>query len=364
MEPRIEEKKKTLLLQVVHKPDALGAFLLLGASILLVAALEEGGIRFAWNSAIIIVFFTISGALWIAFFVWEWYASREGSKVEPMFPWRFFGNRVWIGALVGLFFSGGPLTIAVIELPQRYQIVNASSPLDAGVKLLAYAAACPVGVVMASMATGRLRFPFITVMLLGTVLQTVGFALLSTLPTYKQDWNGQYGYSVIAGLGTGSTIGSLYMLGPIAVDKKDQGECCHNSTSYHPTSTSKCAVLDLWGHKLTLITRLALAIGSGLQFRMLGGALGIAVMNTVLNSYLNSHLPLLLHGEQLTGVLNSASRIALLPPGLQESVRAVYGEGYNLQMRVTLAFSAAIFLAAALVWKKKPLRLGKEGRLE
>jgi hypothetical protein len=70
---------------------------------------------------------------------------------------------------------------------------------------------------------------------------------------------------------------------------------------------------------------LALAIGSGLQFRMLGGALGIAVMNTVLNSYLNSHLPELLHGAQLAGVLDSASSIALLPSGLQESVRAVYG---------------------------------------
>ncbi|KUJ15089.1 efflux pump antibiotic resistance protein [Mollisia scopiformis] len=327
---RDKEKTTPWILQIVKKPDILGAFLLLGASILFVAALEEGGVRFPWNSAIIIVFFTVSGLLWIAFFLWEWYASREGSLVEPMFPWRFFSNRVWMGTLLGCFLSGAPLTIAVIELPQRYQIVNASSPLDAGVKLLAYAAACPLGVVMASMATGRLRFPFVAVMLLGCTLQSVGFGLLSTLPTYTENWNGQYGYSVIAGLGTGSTIGALYMLGPIAVQKKDQ----------------------------------ALAIGSGLQFRMLGGALGIAVMNTVLNSYINSHLPLLLDGAQLIGVLDSASRIALLPQELQDEVRAVYGQGYNLQMRVTLAFSAAVLFSIALVWKKKPLRLGKDGRLE
>lgn len=222
--PPTEKRRKSLLSQLVKKPDALGAFLLLGASILIVAALAEGGVRFAWNSAIIITFFTVSGLLWLAFFLWEWFASREGSEVEPMFPARFFSNRMWMGTLLGCFLSGAPLTIAVIELPQRYQIINDSSPLNAGVKLLAYAAACPVGVVMASMATGRLRFPFVWVMLVGCTLQVVGFALMSTLPTYLEAWNGQYGYSVIAGLGTGANIGALYMLAPIVVDKKDQGK--------------------------------------------------------------------------------------------------------------------------------------------
>jgi hypothetical protein len=222
--PRTEEKGKSWLIQALKKLDAFGALLLLGASILLVAALEEGGVRFGWNSAVVIVFFTASGVLWIAFFIWEWFVSREGSTIEPTFPWRFFSNRVWMGTLFGCFLSGAPLTIAVIELPQRYQIVNSSTPLDAGVKLLAYAVACPLGVVIASMATGRLRIPFVGVMLLGCTLQTVGFALISTLPTYVEAWNGQYGYSVIAGLGTGATIGSLYMLAPITVDKKDQGE--------------------------------------------------------------------------------------------------------------------------------------------
>lgn len=97
---------------------------------------------------------------------------------------------------------------------------------------------------------------------------------------------------------------------------------------------------------------------------MLGGALGIAVMNTVLNSYTNSHLPQLLPGVELSGVLDSASSIELLPLALQLAVREVYGEAYNLQMRVTVAFSAAIFAAIALMWKRKPLRLGQDGTPE
>lgn len=115
---------------------------------------------------------------------------------------------------------------------------------------------------------------------------------------------------------------------------------------------------------LMLHVQPGIAIGSGLQFRMLGGALGIAIMNTVLNTYLKSHLPGILHGTQLAGVLESGNSITRLPTELQEGVRVVYGQGYNLQMRVTLGFSAATFLAAALVWRKNQLRLGKDGILE
>jgi len=129
--PQNEENGKSWLINALKKPDAFGALLLLSASILLVAALEEGGVRFSWNSAVVITFFAVSGVLWLLFFVWEWFVSREGSAIEPIFPWRFFSNRVWMGTLLGCFLSGAPLTIAVIELPQRYQVVNASTPLSA-----------------------------------------------------------------------------------------------------------------------------------------------------------------------------------------------------------------------------------------
>ncbi|KAF9701930.1 hypothetical protein EKO04_001172 [Ascochyta lentis] len=289
-------------LHMLRKVDVVGAMLLLGASVLLVTALEEGDVHFAWESAAIICFFVISGILWAAFIAWQ----------------------------CGCFVSGAPITIAVIGLPQRYQIVNLNSPLDAGVKLLAYAAATPVGVVLASLATGKIRIPFVYVLLVGCALQTTGFALLSTLPVGLDTWPGQHGYSVLTGLGTGCTIGTLYMLAPISVDKKDQ----------------------------------ALAIGTGLQLRMLGGAVGIAAANSKFNSYLHTKLPGLLQDYQLSAVLHSASSIAALPLDLQTRVREVYGEAYNWQMRVTIGFAAAAFLTVPLIWKKQPLRLGLDGTPE
>jgi hypothetical protein len=120
------------------------------------------------------------------------------------------------------------MTIAPIELPQRYQLVNETSPLAAGVRLLAFGVPFPVGLVMGSFLTGRLRIPFFLTLLFGTVLQIVGFALLSTIPSTVHLWPGQFGYSVIAGLGVGISAGTYYLMTPISCDKKEQRKLPHS----------------------------------------------------------------------------------------------------------------------------------------
>lgn len=85
---------------MLQKVDVVGATLLLGASVLLVAALQEGDVHFEWDSAAIICFFVVSGIFWAAFIAWQWYVSHGTSRVEPLFPWRFFRNRTWMGTLL------------------------------------------------------------------------------------------------------------------------------------------------------------------------------------------------------------------------------------------------------------------------
>lgn len=80
--------------------DGLGAFLLLGASMLLIAVLLEGGVSIAWSSKTSIALFTISGILWLAFAGNEWYFTSDRHRTEPIFPWRFVTNRVWMGTLM------------------------------------------------------------------------------------------------------------------------------------------------------------------------------------------------------------------------------------------------------------------------
>ncbi len=83
-----------------RRVDFFGAGLLLLATLLLLTGLEEAGIRFPWRSPFVIVLLTVSGLLWMTFFGWEWRVTRAESAREPVFPWRFVQNRVWVGMLM------------------------------------------------------------------------------------------------------------------------------------------------------------------------------------------------------------------------------------------------------------------------
>lgn len=99
-------KEKTMssvlasLRQMIQRVDLLGSSLLLVATILLVTALEEANEEYTWNSAFTIVLLIISGLAWIAFLLWERRVTLYSKHIEPVFPWRFVCNRVWVGMLL------------------------------------------------------------------------------------------------------------------------------------------------------------------------------------------------------------------------------------------------------------------------
>ncbi|RDW89982.1 uncharacterized protein DSM5745_01757 [Aspergillus mulundensis] len=311
--------------------DFLGAFLILAFSMFIIAALQEGNLNYAWSSALIVSFIVVSGVLLLAFLAWEWLVSRRHKwKIQPMLPWRLTRNRVFLGVALGFLLTGAPLTICVIELPQRYQTVNESSPLGAGVKLLAYALSQPVGSFICSSLAGRLKVPFVYIIMGGVVLQIVGLFLLSTIPTTIHVWTGQFGYAVLAGLGVGLAVTAVYIMVPLVVDEGDQ----------------------------------SIALGTGLQLRMLGGALGVAIATAILNDHLQSALRHVISGEQLSAVLESPQAIGSLRPEVQVQVRRIFGEAYNLQMKAAGGFSAGQILAVLLIWKKEQVVEGAKCSVE
>lgn len=80
--------------------DFFGAFASLAASILLVFALQQGGVIYGWKSAMIVATLIVSAAFWAVFVVWERHLSAINTTSEPIFPWRLAQNRFVLGLLL------------------------------------------------------------------------------------------------------------------------------------------------------------------------------------------------------------------------------------------------------------------------
>lgn len=122
-----------------------------------------------------------------------------------------------------MFFTGGPFTVAVIGIPLRFQAVNSLSALDAGVRLLPFAGLTLVGTVLAGAVAGKAKIPPIYLMLGGSAIQVVSFALLSTLPTTTSVTNAEYGYEAVYGFGVGVSLACLFVMMPFTVEVRDKG---------------------------------------------------------------------------------------------------------------------------------------------
>ena len=96
-------------------------------------------------------------------------------------------------------------------------------------------------------------------------------------------------------------------------------------------------------------------MGALTQCRVLGGAIGIGMATNLVNNQLKSSLSSILSEAQLSSLfIQPTEAIRMLQPALQDQVRMAFATGYNLQTRALLGFSAAEFLAIALMWERKP----------
>lgn len=121
-----------------------------------------------------------------------------------------------------MFLTGAPFTVAVIQIPLRFQTLYNISALGAGIRLLPFAVSTPIGTGVCAAIAGRAKIPPIYLIPLGAMIQILGFALLSTAPTGTSPSNAQYGYQVIAGFGVGMNLSCLVVMTPFSVEKRDK----------------------------------------------------------------------------------------------------------------------------------------------
>lgn len=311
--------------------DIIGAILLLSGTFLLILALFEASTRFSWSSSVTIGLLVGSGVSWICFFIWERYITLSITrKQQPVFPWRFLSNRTWMGILCVSFIVGFPFNVMVVNLPQRFQTILDVSPLEAGVRLLPYVLGSSIGAVLANVVCSRLDLAFITMLLAGGILQTIGLPLLATLTSEPNFPRIGYFEETLSGLGVGVTFSILILATPFTADAQD----------------------------------LAAATGAVIQVRFLGGAIGLGISSAITNSLLRSRLANILPAEQLSALLESVTAISTFSPAAQRAVRLVFVTIYNRQLAMVAGVGGVQLIAALLVWKKgnqlRPVQEKKE----
>jgi len=109
--------------------------------------------------------------------------------------------------------TGFTFYIAVVNLPQRFQIVSGDGATIAGIKLLPMMASSAIGSFGAGTLT-RKRDLTSEVLVTGTAIQLLGYGLMSTVSQGYGTPAAIYGYQIFLGLGFGTSIASATIMVP------------------------------------------------------------------------------------------------------------------------------------------------------
>nr|WP_232523538.1 MDR family MFS transporter [Nocardioides sp. MAH-18] len=163
-----------------HSVDYAGSLLLTGGGILLLLALLEGGVRWAWDSPTSITLFAVAVVLLVAFVVVEQRAA------EPVLPLWVFRRRVVLSAILASLVVGVLMMGLSSYIPLYAQSVLGHDALVSGLALAAMTLGWPI----AASNSGRLYLTvgFRTTMLIGGVIGFAGALLLLPIGPDSSIW--------------------------------------------------------------------------------------------------------------------------------------------------------------------------------
>ncbi|GES62124.1 MFS general substrate transporter [Aspergillus terreus] len=308
--------------QAFERLDFVGSFLSICWLIPLLFALQEGGGDYSWDSSEVIGTLVGGIAALVVFLTYEaWLQHRQGSAREPIFPIRFVRDPMQGLLLLNVLLTGFAFYTSIINLPQRFQAVNAVSASRAGVLLLTLTLVLPFFSLVAGAVAAKAPQMTFTLLILGTVLILVPTVCFGTaLPDGHAVAARQYGFEVLMGAGLGIVSTTQYVILKMTFPRRDT----------------------------------AAGTGAMNMLRALGGCIGLAICAAMLSSRLDDDLAAVLPGKSpgqiqlaknsLHGAANgfTAEEIA--------GVRRVYGRGYDDGFKVMIAFAGANVVVAGLLF--------------
>jgi EmrB/QacA subfamily drug resistance transporter len=321
--------QKTLHLPVIKRPvkiDYAGATLIVAGISVLLAWISLAGQSFAWTSGTSAALVAAGIGIVLAAI---WVEAKVAT--EPVIPLRLFRDPTISLAIVASVMGGVVMFASTVYLSQYFQLSLGMSPTEAGLMSVPQV----VGLLVSTTIGGRMitRTGVWKPWLIGgMVLVLVGTALVGTIDEHTSLWV-TGGYTVLMGLGLGSTLQNLVLAVQNSVEPADLG------------SASAVVVM----------------------FRTIGGSAGISALGAVLAHQVAGGVKdrltrLVEEGrvppEQLDDLGHSHGEIpdlGSLPLPVREAYEAAFGNAVGDLFLVCVP-AAVLALVCALLIRNVPLR--------
>ncbi|CAI6300040.1 unnamed protein product [Periconia digitata] len=319
--------------QGIRQMDFLGFFLLIAASVPMVFAFQEAGIRVvtsanAWKSAIFIAPLVVSLVCWVALYGWEYTISvRWENSIGALFPFRMARSRSFVSALVSTMLLGFTYLVVIYALPIRFQIVNGQSALNSGIALLPMLGSVAVGSALTGPIATRIKNSIFPIMFAGAALVLIGAAAFTTLDAEPDSKAKAYGLQVFIGLGFGMTVSMSSMVANVETSPKDN----------------------------------AAAQGMMAQVRMFGGSIGIAASTVILGTKQRQQL---LEPRVISPVQMASLHEVMIHASLEDvrAIRKAYSDSFNQTLMVCAILAGIALLLSVGFWEKNALDMKEKLR--
>ncbi|GAP82656.1 putative mfs drug efflux transporter protein [Rosellinia necatrix] len=203
--PPMSDKTQLEKLKLI---DWVGWFLSLAGMVLLVIAINLGGVDFAWNSGAIIALFVVSISLLIVFVCQQHFCILT-TREQRLLPTHLFVRRMpfllfWTCSAIG-----GVAYTSVYYLPLYFQFTRGDSAIFTAVRLLPYI--IPLIVVMPSSGALLSRWGYFKpIYVVGALATTITSILMAHLVKLDTPLGVIYALEVFLGAGTGAYTQSSF----------------------------------------------------------------------------------------------------------------------------------------------------------
>ncbi|KAF2477217.1 MFS drug efflux transporter [Lindgomyces ingoldianus] len=200
MIPSFQPQKDRSVASRLADIDLLGSVLSIGALVCLIMGINFGGTLYGWGSGQIISLFILSGVLFLAFAIQQYFAFLT-TESDRLFPVAFLGDKeaLLLFFLTATFNASG--FIPIYWIPSYFQFTRGDGPLDSAIRLLPLIVFITFLVIVngGALSKGGYYMPWF---LAGSIIILPAGVLFSRVDS-KTSTAEIYGYEVLLGFGAG-----------------------------------------------------------------------------------------------------------------------------------------------------------------